>query len=116
MTLVLWLTAMGPLAANRRHLSDSDLPVLEHELRLLGGPGPPPGAVIHPTVATAAEDEGASAAFVRNEVTRRPRARDTTAARELEVPVITGEYEDDNKPSKLCVRQKARFYTLLVRL
>jgi hypothetical protein len=66
----------------------------------------------------AAEDGEANAAFVRNEVTRRPRARDTTSApspREFEVPVISGEYEDDNKPSKLCVcaRQQGRIICTL---
>ena len=74
-------------------MSGSESQLSDRRLRLLGGPGPPPGAV-------AQRPEEATAAFVRNEVTRRPRARDTT--RDLEVPVITGEYEDDNKPSKLC--------------
>ncbi len=63
----------------------------DRQQRLLGGPGPPPGEV-------ASRPHEADAALVRNEVTRLPRGRETT--RELEVPVITGEYEDDNKPSK----------------
>jgi len=64
--------------------------VPDRQRRTLGGPSPPP----------AQQPQAVEAALVRNEVTRRPRLRDTT--RDLEVPVITGEYEDDNKPSKCC--------------
>ena len=71
-------------------LASAESVVPDRQRRMLGGPGPP---------STQPTEEAADAALVRNEVTRRPRVRETT--RDLEVPVITGEYEDDNKPSKL---------------
>ncbi len=72
-------------------VTESKSLVPDRQRRMLGGPGPPPATL---------PQGAADAAPVRSEVTRRPRVRDTT--RDLEVPVITGEYEDDNKPSKCC--------------